>query len=95
MSGLRLQASLNKLFRTNAPRQPDYNRKDRAAFKKLAGKIGMIYEISRDKYLEGEPCEAFPAGLVTAFHGWDDALDRLRDCLAEPSLVGVDGGYSQ
>ena len=94
MSALRIQSDLNKMFRTKAPRQPDYDRKERAAFKALAGKIGMVYEISRDKYLEGDYCDVFPNGFITAFHGWDDVLLRLQHCVADPSSVGSDGSYS-
>ena len=90
-----LQTTLNNFFRAKAPRQPDYERKERAAFKALAGKLGMTYQIARDNYLEADACELFPNGLTTAFHGWDDMLSRLQHCIAHPNVVGSDGSYSE
>ncbi len=38
------------------------------------------------------PCEIWPEGIVTAFHGWVDLLQRLKRCERSPDLV-IEGVY--
>lgn len=80
--------------RAKARRLPDYSRRDREAFKRLATERGFAFEKARDGYLEIKPCEVFPDGLSTAFHDWTDALERVLHCIANPEAV-VRGGYSE
>lgn len=90
-----LQRTLNSMFGMGkAPRQPDTQAKARAAFKRLATQHGFTWRKARDGYLELDPFPALPEGLTTAFHGWDDALDRVTACIADPSLC-ANGSYSE
>jgi hypothetical protein len=66
----------------------------RRAFKRLAEAEGFTFAKARDGYLEIAACAAFPDGLVTAFHGWADALERVRHCLANPAAI-IGGGYTE
>ncbi len=87
-----LQRELSKFFAAKRPRQPDYDRKPRAAFKAEISGLGSSFVKSRDGYIEVAPCPALPKGLVTAFHDWDDAYSRLVAVMANPALA-PDGDY--
>jgi len=91
-----LERSLNMLFHGPAKRRraPDTEAADRRRFKQLAVRLGFTFVKTRDGYLELAACEAFPDGLVTAFHGWHDALGRVQHCVANPEAV-ADGSYSE
>lgn len=85
-----LQTTLNRfLGGGRPPRQPDLQAKPRRAFVRLAAQRGLSWSKTRDGYLEVEKCAAFPEGLVTAFHGWDDALSRVEHCLAHPEAAAT------
>jgi hypothetical protein len=66
----------------------------RAQFVKQAKACGWDWQLSNDGYLEIEPCEEFPEGLMTAHYGWDETWDRVKDCLADPSLISEEGYYA-
>jgi hypothetical protein len=90
-----LQNELNRMFGTGRkPRQPDTDAPYRRRFKALAMKHGFTYAKTRDGYLEMTACAAFPDGLTTCFYDWGETIQRVEQCIADPTLI-VDGYYSE
>lgn len=76
-------------------REPDLDRKEREAFKRLAKQHGFTFKKTSDGYLETTPFPGFLKGFNTAFHNWPETLERLEACIADPSIMDDDGYYTE
>ena len=64
----------------------------RGACRALVHGVGSSVKKTTPRMVRVEPCEKWPQGIYTAFHGWRDLYRRLELCLEEPELV-TDGVY--
>lgn len=76
-------------------REPDTDRRERDAFRKIAVEKNFTFTKTRDGYLDTTAFEGFPKGFHTAFHGWPETLERLRACMVDPSIMDEDGYYTE
>lgn len=92
----RLSAPLTPLPKPRPCPLKRTQQKDYQAFRAFARAHGFTYRRYDEgglPYVQAEPFGAFPHGIDTMHHGWDETLQRFQDCIADPSVVH-NGGYS-
>lgn len=75
-----------------------WDRLDAKAYRdlrKLARENGFTFKLSRDGYLETSDFPTIGMPFSTTHYGWVETLDRVKRCLAAPSLIDDEGYYSE
>lgn len=87
-----LSRALSRMFSPTKRRvvDPGYGR-----FRSLVKTHGIKYRVTRDQFLEVEPCPALPRGLKTSHLDWEESSGRIEHCIATPAAVDQDGYYSE
>ena len=71
-----------------SPEEDEARNKCRALAKSLETRIDKVQR----SHVHLGACPTWKDGMITAFHGWQDLHQRMRDCLLNPDLV-TDGVY--
>lgn len=76
-------------------RVPDYDLGSKREFAALKRKHGFKGGVDRLGYITFEPSPIFPLGFTTLHHSWMESVRRLTMCMADPTLLDDEGGYSE
>ncbi len=72
-------------------RSPEEERA-RTRCRSMAKELGTYIKKYENSHVTVGPCDQWPEGLTTSYHGWVDLEQRLILCREDPDLV-IDGMY--